>query len=256
METMGKVVMVGTKESFLIRSTMKKIAEEKVDISFITATVDEINSVYKETDAFILYFDSTHPISAKVLLFLKDKMLEDKKILLMIGEKLDIENAKGHIPEKLVTNAYERPLNQEKFTEDLHAYLHMASYEEKKKSILIVDDDPTYMGLVREWLKESYKVSMANSGMQAITFLGKTPVDLILLDFEMPVVDGPKVLEMLKSDSATNTIPVIFLTGKNDKESVSRVVALKPAGYLLKTISKEDLLQEMEKFFAKQMAKH
>ena len=97
---------------------------------------------------------------------------------------------------------------------------------------------------------------MANSGMQAITFLGKTPVDLILLDFEMPVVDGPKVLEMLKSDSATNTIPVIFLTGKNDKESVSRVVALKPAGYLLKTISKEDLLQEMEKFFAKQMAKH
>ena len=251
---MSNVMMVGTKESFLIRSIMKKITEEKIDVFYADASVDEININYSKADGIVLYFDNTSPISNKTLTFLKDRLQEENKVLLMIGEKLDIDHAKEIIPEKQITHAYERPLNQEKFIEDLDAYLNIAKDAEKKKHILIVDDDPTYMGLVREWLKDDYKVSMANSGMQAITFLGKTPVDLILLDFEMPVVDGPKVLEMLKSDGATNMIPVIFLTGKNDKESVKRVVALKPAGYLLKTISREDLLHEMEKFFLKKMA--
>ena len=120
---------------------------------------------------------------------------------------------------------------------------------EFKKSILVVDDDPQYLGLVREWLKGTYKVSMANSGLQAIKWLGKNKVDLILLDHEMPVTTGPQVLEMLRSDNETASIPVIFLTGKGDKESVMAVVALKPEGYFLKNIKKDELLQKLEEFF-------
>ena len=85
------------------------------------------------------------------------------------------------------------------------------------------------------------------AGMQAITFLLKLPesdkVDLILLDYEMPVVDGPQVLQMLRQEPATDSIPVIFLTGNGTKEAVTRVMELKPDGYLLKTTQKEDILK-------------
>ena len=105
------------------------------------------------------------------------------------------------------------------------------------------------MGLVREWLKGTYKVAMANSGLQALKWLGKNRADLILLDYEMPVTSGPQVLEMLRSDEETKDIPVIFLTGKGDKESVMAVVALKPQGYFLKNIDREELLTKMKEFF-------
>jgi CheY-like chemotaxis protein len=90
---------------------------------------------------------------------------------------------------------------------------------------------------------------MANSGLQAIKWLGKNSVDLILLDHEMPITSGPQVLEMLRSDEETKDIPVMFLTGKSDKESVMAVVALRPEGYFLKTIQKAELLEKLEEFF-------
>ena len=112
-----------------------------------------------------------------------------------------------------------------------------------------MDDDPNYLNVVRQWLKSDYKVSMANSGLQAIKFLGKNKVDLILLDHEMPVTSGPQVLEMLRNDSETKNIPVMFLTGKSDKESVMAVVALKPEGYFLKNIQRGELLEKLQEFF-------
>jgi CheY-like chemotaxis protein len=117
----------------------------------------------------------------------------------------------------------------------------------RKKRILIVDDDPSYAKIVREWIRDEYKVDIVTAGMQAITFLLKVPeddkIDMILLDYEMPVVDGPQVLQMLRQEEATAKIPVIFLTGNGTREAVSRVMALKPDGYILKSTQKEALLE-------------
>lgn len=111
-----------------------------------------------------------------------------------------------------------------------------------KKRILIVDDDPSYAGMVREWIKDEYQVDIVTAGVQAIKFLLKKSADLILLDYEMPVVDGPQVLQMLREEPETANIPVIFLTGIGTKEAVQRVMALKPSGYILKTTTRDDLL--------------
>nr|MCR5100441.1 response regulator [Butyrivibrio sp.] len=81
-------------------------------------------------------------------------------------------------------------------------------------------------------------------------FLAKNMVDLILLDYEMPVTNGPQVLEMLRSEPSTSTIPVMFLTAKGDKESVLKVVALKPEKYLLKTMPPAELISTIDEFFA------
>jgi CheY-like chemotaxis protein len=65
----------------------------------------------------------------------------------------------------------------------------------------------------------------------------------------MPVTDGPQVLEMLRADDDTRDIPVMFLTGRDDKDSVMAVVSLKPEGYFLKTIGKQELLEKLKVFF-------
>ena len=68
----------------------------------------------------------------------------------------------------------------------------------------------------------------------------------------MPVTSGPQVLEMLRADEETKAIPVIFLTGKSDRESVMAVLSLKPEGYFLKSIEREELLNNLKDFFLKQ----
>ncbi|MBP8969760.1 MAG: response regulator [Lachnospiraceae bacterium] len=95
-----------------------------------------------------------------------------------------------------------------------------------------------------------YRKLFTHSGVQAISYLAKNKADLILLDYEMPVANGPQVLSMLKNDSEMKQIPVMFLTGHGDKESVLSVVGLSPVDYLLKTIDQDTLLSKIDTFFA------
>lgn len=122
-----------------------------------------------------------------------------------------------------------------------------AKQEEEQNRILLVDDDPSFAKMVKEWLSNDYKVDVVTTGMQAIKYLSKKTVELVLLDYEMPVMNGPKVFERLREDRALADIPVVFLTGVGDRESVTRVMQLKPKGYILKSATREELLQYLEK---------
>ena len=90
---------------------------------------------------------------------------------------------------------------------------------------------------------------MATSGKIALSFLAQTPVDLVLLDYEMPVMNGPEVLKSIREMPAIKDTPVIFLTAKDDKESVMKVISLKPAKYLLKSMPKDKLISSIDDFF-------
>ena len=126
--------------------------------------------------------------------------------------------------------------------DELQLAVEAAIESGSKKKILIVDDDPSYAKMVRKWIRDEYQPFSVTGGMNAISFLLKTPVDLILLDYEMLVVDGPQVFQMLRQEPATRDIPVVFLTGVGTREGVERVMALKPDGYILKSTTKEKLL--------------
>lgn len=65
----------------------------------------------------------------------------------------------------------------------------------------------------------------------------------------MPVCNGSQVLEMIRSEKGFADIPVIFLTGRVDKESVEKVLELKPQGYLSKALSPEQVKTEIDRFF-------
>ena len=120
-----------------------------------------------------------------------------------------------------------------------------------KKTILVVDDSGAMLWNVKGWLEDKYQVILANSGAIAIKYLALNKPDLILLDYEMPIVDGRQVLEMIRAESDFADIPVIFLTSKSDRESVLKVMSLKPEGYLLKTMEPKEIIDKIDDFFEK-----
>lgn len=120
-----------------------------------------------------------------------------------------------------------------------------------RKHILIIDDDLNMLKILRYYLQDTYKVTVVNSGKVAVDFLLKYTPDLILLDYMMPMFNGAAVLKIIKSREATRNIPVYFLTGQTDKNTVMECLSLKPAGYIVKPVAKEALLAKMEEAFAK-----
>lgn len=119
-----------------------------------------------------------------------------------------------------------------------------------KKRILVVDDNGAQLRTMKKMLEEYYDVTLAISGAQAMTSIGKKRPDLILLDYEMPVCDGKMTLEMIRADEDLQSIPVVFLTSINDRANIEAVLKLKPAGYFLKPPVKDRLLGELEKILS------
>ncbi len=112
----------------------------------------------------------------------------------------------------------------------------------EKKHILVVDDDPNMLKLIKMHLDPYYEVATAISGSLAMRFLAHKKADLVLLDYEMPVEDGADVLGKIRSRESLKSIPVVFLTGVTDTNKIKKALVNKPDGYLLKPIDKEKLL--------------
>lgn len=116
----------------------------------------------------------------------------------------------------------------------------------EEKHVLVVDDDPVVLRMVRSYLDENYVVTAVKSGKLALKFLEKQKPDVILLDYMMPEWDGPTTLQLIRSKEAYKRIPVIFMTGVTDKNLVMECLSLKPQGYLIKPVSKADLLNKLK----------
>ncbi|MDE7224058.1 MAG: response regulator [Acetatifactor sp.] len=124
-----------------------------------------------------------------------------------------------------------------------------------KKNILVVDDSDFMRARIVKLLSKNYTVSEASSSVAAIQSIAVNRPDLIVLDYEMPVCDGRQVLEMIRMEKNTANIPVVFLTGKGDRESIQKVMALKPEGYLLKSLPDEEIKKYIDTFLAKKSGK-
>ena len=149
-----------------------------------------------------------------------------------------------------ITESFLRPLDVNKLAEQLDMVVQSnALGDEQKKKILVVDDDGTMLRMIKTWLSVKYRVYMASSGKIALNFLQSNDVDLVLLDYMMPQMDGPQVLVQIRKSDELKNLPVMFLTSKSDKESVVSVAALRPEKYLLKTMPKAKLISSIDDFF-------
>jgi response regulator RpfG family c-di-GMP phosphodiesterase len=134
----------------------------------------------------------------------------------------------------------------EQFTDESINKLLGIMPEENRKHILIIDDDARILKLLKNLLHDNYDVATAINGKTAYRFLENKSTDLILLDYAMPEEDGPAVLTHLRSNPATASIPVVFLTGVTDRDMITKVLKMKPQGYLLKPINRAKLFSTVK----------
>lgn len=103
--------------------------------------------------------------------------------------------------------------------------------------ILVVDDTPQNLALMRDLLDGDYTVKLAPSGERALKIAQIRPLDLILLDIMMPDIDGYEVCRRLKASPLTADVPVIFFTAKTETQDEQMGFALGAADYITKPIS-------------------
>jgi two-component system alkaline phosphatase synthesis response regulator PhoP len=115
------------------------------------------------------------------------------------------------------------------------------------KSILAVDDEEHILELLSYNLeRDGYHVLKADSGEDALELLNKEKVDLVLLDWMLPGIDGIEVLRRIRAHKNMRTLPVIFLTAKGDE--ISKVVGLEVGSddYLVKPFGVHELLARIK----------
>ena len=111
--------------------------------------------------------------------------------------------------------------------------------EFKKPTILVVDDMTTTLLLLHDLLKDTYEVKIAKSGTKALEILeSPNDIDLILLDVEMPDINGYEVCKRIKNNETIKNIPIIFITGRTSQEDEEYGLNLGAIDYITKPFNK------------------
>lgn len=113
------------------------------------------------------------------------------------------------------------------------------------KRILVVDDDLMCVKIIQRFLAGEYEVVTALSGVQAVHMVEGAPLDLLLLDIEMPGGNGFSTLDHIRILNNGKQLPVIFITGRKDLSSMKQCAAVGASGYIKKPIEKENLLRQI-----------
>ncbi len=241
-------MIVSNGQGMIVSSLKNKLADAGYYVQIVEGNVREVTKAEIEPSAVLIYADEVLSDNMQVLIYLRDRCVEESVPFFLIGDQMELESMTKIIPKSSISKEYVRPVN---IIEHLNTYMSEHDHAERKK-ILVVDDSGPMLRNIKKWLEDKYQIILANSGAMAIKYLSINKPDLVLLDYEMPVIDGGKVLEMIRSEIDFADVPVIFLTSKNDKESVANVAKFKPEGYLLKTISPEEIVKFIDDFFVKQ----
>jgi len=249
-----KILFISQGISFMGNSIQKNFEGAGYDVIHVNPVVEEISDVKDEITLMVFYLGKFVEDIPDVLVYLKDICLEEDKMLILLGNIDELGIVENSLPAAAITEKFERPIDLKKLTAEVHRLAQVVDEREAQKSILLVDDDPTFLKMMKGWLDPYYRITIVTSGMQALMYLADNKPDLILLDYEMPVTSGPQVLEMIRSETKVDRVPVMFLTGKGDRESVLKVLALKPEGYLLKSLNREQILTSVSEFFEKKHA--
>ncbi len=121
------------------------------------------------------------------------------------------------------------------------------NFTHSKKHILIIDDDAATLSFTESILDNYYKVTALNSGKKAIEFLNRFTPDIILLDLNMPELDGIDTIKQIKLIKSCSDIPVIFLTGVSDTQKELQCLTLGANDFIQKPFIKELLIGRISK---------
>lgn len=247
------ILLVSEAKGYIVTSFRDKLIEE-VGTVYEGNGIESIERIDGGIAAIVIYVDELVVRDTQLLVYIKDKSTEDNIPIFMIGNEQDLTDICNLIPERMIQKMFVRPVNIKDVVKDIRQFLEEHDKTHMKK-ILAVDDSELALHNIKTWLDGSYQVMLADSGVNAIKVMSLNKPDLILMDYEMPICDGRLTLEMIRGEKEFADIPVVFLTGKSDRESILKVMELHPVGYLLKTTKPAELKRFVDDFFEKQKAK-
>lgn len=218
------VAIIGNEEECKI---FQKMTHEMADLVLIKPIM--ARKIGKEIEDLMHQWESTH-----------------KKVRVEKAES-EIAEQKTSEPETVEQKTAEPKTAEPVLSDIIHKQVEIKETAPVKKHVLVVDDDPLMLKLIKEQLKDNYTVATAINGSIALKFLENKKTDMIILDYEMPGENGADVLKKIRDNEATSNLPVVFLTGITDREKIKKVIGFKPQGYLIKPIEREQLLQIIEK---------
>ncbi len=140
-----------------------------------------------------------------------------------------------------------KPVNkdmlQNKVTE---VYRKRCEKSEEKKTVLMIDDDMSYLKQLNNMLQDKYNVVVINSAKLALQYLLKHVPDVIVLDYQMPLYNGASMMKLIQKSTVGSEIPVIILSGALSREVLQECYLYNPAACLAKPVSKEVLEENIE----------
>ena len=245
----SRITIISEGLAFITEALSKNLQQAGFEVNVAAPKIKEVNAYRDRTDIFLIYAGDYVSGCTDLFVYLKDICSEDEKLITIIGYAPEITEVENIVSSKFVALRVARPFDMKVMIANMEKLSEADEERKMGKHILLIDDDLAYLKMVQGWLSSKYRITIARSGMQAITYIANHIPDLILLDYEMPITSGPQVMEMIRSEPNSEGIPIIFLTGKSDKESVMSVMALKPQGYMLKSMPKEDIVKTVDDFF-------
>ncbi len=245
-----RILLISSGSGFMVDALKSNLKKTGFLIVQSEPEVQSIEAAKDETDLILVFAGEYVYNSADALVYLMDISRDEERPVCLIGYDDELGEIKKYIPETYIKKEIRRPFDAKYVAEGLKAIAAVVEEKRAGKHILLVDDDTTFLKMIQGWLSEKYRITAVKSGIQAITYMANHKPDLILLDYDMPITPGPQVMEMIRSEYHYSDIPIIFLTGKSDRESIMNVMRLKPQGYFLKTMPRDAIVEAIDKYFS------
>ncbi len=245
-----RVLFICKEPGFLAKAMIKSLEEHHYEVDL--SHPDPANLSANEANfppIFLIYMEDNIQGFESTLKYLEEAITKNhgEQRLFIVGSKAELDFVHDIIPPEYVEKMFTRPVDPKDII--MHMDKALEGNQSLGKRILVVDDDPLLLRTIKEWLSSKYTVYMASSGKDAIEFLKVNPVDLVLLDYGMPETSGLETFEIMKQDYPLSKIPVIFLTSKDDRSTVEKVLDAHPEKYILKTLPQIRITRSIDAFF-------
>ncbi|MCX5681797.1 MAG: response regulator, partial [Candidatus Omnitrophica bacterium] len=225
---------------------LKKFFEKKGFFVECACDGKEAVSLIQKNDFDIVFLDENMPglTGLEVASYIRNEKLRTKSVILTGYPFIN-----ANFSRMLGADEYlEKPVDLKIIEEIIIKYTpHNRGTVKREKSILIIDNDKALTSLIEKFFVEKcgYKVTVVPDGYNGVIMTKKIMPGVVLLDVRMPAMNGLGILEMLKSDNKTSSIPVIIFTGFDDPETKKKAFDLRAEDYLVKPISLKVLYKKV-----------